>query len=358
MRILVAVLLLALYCEKPLAQEASPPKQEAAAPVPPEQAIQKTVWVANLMRRKDSTSRITDLKMADSKLPVYLVPKDRDLRPTISVNGTFTREGWTLLAQGSAVEIDKEKKTFEIPMHLRGRINECTITAIGPAGEKQSETFYIYAPEAMEFNVISPWDHILVSVAPIYLIYQQSGYGEYQSIAAQVSLRYTTPDKKKIEKFTDRFGYHANLAATVFTFASSPVERGPQLLELKGDLTYQLDQDPAHKWQTTLLGGVSYLTMFSNGSSFGFSNLVSPDIGVRARKTLSPTTAYFGEAHYVALGMPFDQQGINLHGGWTRMIKDSRRVEYGLSYTGYSWHPSPETSIRVHELAFKAGISF
>jgi hypothetical protein len=347
---IAGLLMMALFSQSLFAQEVS------GTPVPDSPAPQKTVWVANLMRKKSSTARITNLKMTDSKLPVFLVAKDRDLRPTISVNGTFTTDGWTLQAQGLPVEVDKEKKTFEIPMHLRGRINECTLTAIGPAGEKQTETFYIYAPDAMEFNVISPWDHIVVSLAPLYLIYQQSGYGEYQSIAAQVSLRYTSPDKKKIEKFTDRFGYHANVDATVFTLASSPVERGPQLLEIKGNLTYQLD--PVRTWQTSLLGGVSYLTMFSNGSSFGFSNLTAPDLGFRTRKTISPTTAYFGEVHYVALGLPFEQQGLNLHGGWTRMIKESRRIEYGLSYSGYSWHPTPETSVRVHELAFKAGISF
>ena len=48
-----------------------------------------------------------------------------------------------------------ETHEFEVTMRLRGKLNECTLTAVTPDGKKETETVYIYAPEAMQFQVVT-----------------------------------------------------------------------------------------------------------------------------------------------------------------------------------------------------------
>ena len=337
--------------DKPSESGPSATPVPAIGKVPP--IKQKTVWVAHVLRRKSAQNVITSLEIEEKNLPVFLISRTDELQPTITVNGTFNKPNAKLFAQGTELDVDPETHEFEVTMRLRGRLNECKLTAITPDGKKEVETIYIYAPEAMQFQVVSPWDRLVISAGGTFLSYRQSGYGEYQSIGAKLGVRYTSPERKS------RWGVYGNLDATVFTFASSPTARGPQLVEAKADATYKIGskEDP---WQKQIVGGLSYITMFSNGSSFGFANLAAPEFGIRARKVVSPTKAWIFDAHYVALGIPkgFDNFGLNLGLTWSKFIRDSRRIEFGINYSGYYYPPADDQTIRLNEFTVRTGISF
>ena len=334
-------------------RQATPAAVRTSEANPPEPVKQKTVWVAHLLRRKSPKNVITSMDLSETNLPVFLITRKDEIQPNITVNGTFNKPGAKLFAQGTELDVDSETHEFEVTMRLRGKLNECTLTAVTPDGIKETETIYIYAPEAMQFQVVSPWDRLVLSAGGAFLSYRQSGYGEYQSIGAKLGVRYTSPER------VSRWGIYGNLDATVFTFASSPTARGPQLLEAKADATLKFGPK-TDRWQKQALAGLSYLTMFSNGSSFGFANLTAPEFGIRARKVVSPTKAWIIDARYVALGLPkgFDNFGLNLGLTWSKFIRDSRRIEFGVNYSGYYYPPADAQTIQLNEFTVRSGISF
>jgi hypothetical protein len=321
----------------------------------PEKPPQKTLWVAHILRRKSNDAIIKELDFPDLRVPVMLVAKDGDLRPTVAIKGKFDRPGWKLILQDeNAVNFAPDSAAFTIYAYLKGRINVVLLNAVGPQGEKETESVYIYAPEAMEFHVVSAWDQILLSAGGSFLSYAQAGYGEYQALSALLSARYISP-----ERWKSRFGLLAGADMTVLTAVSSPIDRGPQILEGKVDLTYLLKQDAAKRWRTLVLAGGSYLTMFSYGSPFGFSNLFAPELGIRSRYNVNPQASWIGEARFVALAPPgtFNQLGLNLGLAWSKLVSDSHRVELGLQYSAYVYEPEPSYPIRVNQLSLKLGLS-
>jgi hypothetical protein len=340
-------------------QQSQPPRSKDESPIeattPPVKPPQKTVWVAHILRRKTSDLLIKNLEFPDNRVPVFLVAKDEGLRPTVSIHGKFDRPGWKLVLQDNIpVSFDATPGEFTIYAHLRSRISEVLLTAVGPAGEKEIEHVYVYAPEAMEFQVVSAWDQILLSAGVSFLSYAQAGFGEYQSISGLLSARYSSP-----ENWKSRFGLLASGDVTVFTAASSPVDRGPQILEGKLDISFLLKPDPTKRWRSQIFAGGSYLTMLSYGSPFGFSDLIAPEFGMRSRYTVNPQAAWIGEARFVALAPPgsFDQLGCNLSIAWSKFVSDSHRLELGFQYTGYIYEPEPSVAIHLHQFALKLGLS-
>ncbi len=324
--------------------------------------IQRTVWVAHVLRRKSNEFLIKNFSLTESRLPIVLVAKKDELRPTVTIRGKFERQGWKLLIEGATpVVFDEGKTTFSIHAHLKGRINKMNLTAVGPNGERENEALYIYAPEAMEFKVVNAWDQILLSVGTSFLSYAQKGFGEYRSISGLLSARYNSPEKKLTAEsdLYSRIGLIANMDLTVLTLIASPVDRGPQLLEAKLDGTYQFDPDPYGRVQNQLLVGASYITMFNYGSPFGFSNLLAPEIGWRRRVLVSPVAAWVGEARFIGLSefYTFNSLALNLSLAWSRLISDSHRLELGFSYSGYFYRPEPEIPVRLHQLSVKLGLS-
>lgn len=334
------------------------------APLPPPQ---RTQWVAHLMRVRSEDRRISGLGFYSNQFPIVLVPKGSDLRPTISIEGRFANPGWTLAVRSiqdgagfdTPIELNAQTGSFSIPLHLRGRVNELLLVAKKTGASKdqksnlQAERVYIYAPEAMEFHVVSPWDNILISIGPSFLSYTQTGYGEYQSISAMLSGRYSTPEA------ASRWGFLANLNASLITITSSPIERGPQLIEAKLDGSYALREKADKKYRIQLLGGLNYLTLLSNGSPFGFSDLVSPEIGVRVRRIFNPVVSMVGEVRWAVMAMPPDisQRGIDASLAWSRFQGDSKRLEAGIGVFSYVFQPDTSQLIQATQITIRLGLS-
>ncbi|CAN5679244.1 hypothetical protein BH10BDE1_BH10BDE1_17290 [soil metagenome] len=336
----------------------SPPTGNVVqAPPEPPAVTRKTTWIAHVLRRTPTNLRLKTLEFPETKLPVLLIARPGNLRPLVEVRGKYNRKGWTLFAQGSAVSQAAGQADFKFHAFLNGRINEVVLTTRGPNGEFEEERVYLFAPEAQEFSLISPWNAVVIAAGPSAVDYNQSGFGNYLAYTGSVSARYATFDGPK------QLGMYASFDFTALTFASQPIDRGPQFIEAKLDATITVPFDPQQSYKSQILLGGSYTTMLSNGSPFGFSNLLSPEVGVRTRFILDPVDAIITDFRYVALGPSLDSLGSFNENGflvkltWSRTLMNSHRAELGLNYSAYSYHPETNATVRFNIISLLLGYS-
>jgi len=306
--------------------------------------------IAYFLRSRDTAARVPDLEIFDTEAPIVLVAVGSDIKPTIAVRGRFQREGWSLFAQEGARPLTKE---FTVYAHLRGRLNEITFLAKGPNGEKQTERIYIYAPNAKSFHVVSAWENLLFSTGLANFSYLQTGYGIYESVNVAASVRYGPLD-------TDAFmTVLASAEMTVLALASSPIDTAPQLFEARGNLSFRTNKQPLLRTRHRILLGVGYLTMFSNGSPFGFSNLAVPDLGFQSRYIASAKTDWIGEVHFMPIGglEALGQNGVNVSLAWSRLLENSRRMEVAMVYSGYNYKPEERISIGTSLFTVRVGLT-
>lgn len=344
--------------------------------LPPDQ--RSNASIAYILRRRGDENRIKELELFDSTVPVVLIAKGSEIKPTIALHANFNRPGWKIFTQGSQglqalqgsllktnnENIQKNAPSqvrpnqqfnseFTIYAHLLGRVSEVALTAIGPNGEKQSEKVYIYAPNARAYHVVSAWDDLLLSAGLTTFSYAQTGFGAYESINALASIRYGTPDSDSILSFV------ASAEMTILAFASSPINTSPQIFEARGDVSIRPGPKPTGRLRSRILIGGTYLTMFSNGSPFGFSDLTAPEIGIQSRYIASFRDDWIGEIRYIPVGgiTKVGQQGINLSIAWSKLLQDSRRLETGLTYSAYNYLPDDAIAIQTSLISLRLGLT-
>jgi hypothetical protein len=327
---------------------------EVQAPQEPAPTTRRTSWIAHVLRRTPTNLRLKTLDFPETKLPVLLIARPGNLRPLVEVRGKYNRKGWTLFAQGVAVSQSAGQSDFKFHAFLNGRINEVVLTTRGPNGEFEEERIYLFAPEAQEFSLISPWNAVVIAAGPSAIDYFQTGFGNYLAYTGSVSARYATFDGPK------QLGLYASFDFTALTFASQPIDRGPQFIEGKLDATITVPFDPQQSYKSQILLGGTYVTMLSNGSPFGFSNLLSPEVGLRTRFILDPVDAVITDFRYVALGTSlgaFNENGFLINLTWSRTLMNSHRAELGLNYSSYSYHPETNATVRFNIISLLLGYS-
>ncbi len=346
-----------------LAQTESPaPTTTLAPPTPPATAPQadnrprKTAWTAHLLRRTPENLRLKTLEFPETKINVLIIARNDSLRPLVEVNGVYNRPGWVLFAQNVPVSQAATGSQFKFYAFLTARINEVVLTSRGPNGELEEERIYLFAPEAQEFQLVSPWNAVTLAAGVSSIDYFQERFGNYLAYTGTLSARYSTFDGPR------QLGLYAGLDLTTVTLASQPVDRGPQFLDLRIDGTVTMPFNPQYSFKVQGLFGLNYLTMFANGSPFGFSDLLAPELGFRGRYILTATEAMIADLRYSFLGNlnadnPFADGGLLFAFTWSRTLLNSHRLDFGVNYSFQSYHPEPATRIQFSVLTFSVGYS-
>ncbi len=317
---------------------------------------QPTSWKAQLrVKKPPAGSRITGLTFSSSEVPISLRPQGDKLRPLIEIHGHFRRKGWALYVGN--LELISAKATgerdFALFLYLRDRIDTATLRALGPGGATETEQIVLLSPDAQEFDIRPRWGELVVSAGIGFLYYYQSQYGNFGSRTGLLSLSYTNPS------WQSRFGLLAKAETTILTLSSSPSGLGPQLIHAKLDGSYRFDPVLKKRLELKALLGASYLTMLSNGSPFGFANLLAPEIGVSAVYPLGPKSDWVGDFRYIPLSgiISFSQCGVDLVLGWTHTLSNRHRVELDLGYFDYAYKPDAATVVRAGALSLRFGYS-
>ena len=120
-----------------------------------------------------------------------------------------------------------------------------------------------------------------------------------------------------------------------------------------------MQNDLKSLWRHQLLGGVSFLTMYSNGAPFGFANLLAPEIGVRSRYLKNSRDAYIIDIRYTALSAPTDlgHRGLNFSFGFSRILPSFHRIEPSIGYSSYFFAPESERTVHVDVITLRIGYS-
>jgi len=310
-------------------------------------------WQAQLQRSQ--AVPMMGLSFVEIQIPVILSPSQDKLRPLIDIKGHFKRPGWKLTVQKTDIlGMYSDPTEFRVPLYLNGRLNEVTFVATGPEDAKETEQVIIFAPGVQEFRIGHVWGSVLATVGGATLNYHQTGFGDFVSKSGILGLHYSTP------KFDSAFAALLDARMTILTVASAPFNFGPQIMEVKADGTYRFTKetaDPDQKWKGFGIAGLTYLTMFSNGSPFGFAHLIGPEVGGRVQYLRGTEDHFFGELRYFPAGQLFDvsEHGLNLNLGWTKRLGNLHSIQVEVALSDYIYQPDSLTTVKVRLLALSFG---
>lgn len=345
-----AILSGTLFLLVPVSHGQTTPAEQAEGATP---ITRKTSWIAHLLRRTPMNLRLKTLEFSETQIPVLLIARPGNLRPLVEVKGVFSRSGWTLFAQNSPVSQSAGKNEFKFYAFLNGRISEVILTAKGPQGEVEEERVYLFAPEAQEFTLVSPWNSVVIGAGLSSVDYTQTGFGNYLAYTGSISARYSTFDAPT------QLSYYGSFDFTALTLASQPTQSNPQFIEARFDAAWMLPYSPNQAWKTQIIGGGMYSTMLSNGSDIGFSNLIAPELGLRTRYVISGFDALISDFRYVFLGstLDFSDRGFLLNLTYSRTLLNSHRAELGLTYTNYGYQAGDNVRVSFGILSLILGYS-
>jgi hypothetical protein len=314
---------------------------------------QRALWLAHVLRDRTGQNIIKDLKISKDKIPVFLIPQDDSFRPLVKLEVEFNRPGWNLFI-GDKLPMRRQKDgSYVLYAYLRSRLNAVEIRAQNEQGAQEREILYLFAPEAREFKLVSPFDSVLFTLGHSFLVYEQTSFGTFVAQSLMLGVRYVSPDKG------NSFGLLGDFTATVFTYDSSPIEQNPQFMEGRLGLTYPVKLIKNPKYRTKLFLGASTINFVSYGSPFGFSGLYSADLGIRTVYYRSGQNSYAGEFHYAPIEFsdPLGERSFRFVFDWSMNLDNLRQAQIGLSYSNHSFKVGFE-DIYVEALSVFGSISF
>lgn len=315
---------------------------------------QKLLWVAHVLRDKGANQKLDGLEIVADQVPVYLVPQEENFRPLVKLKLNYNKPGWSLfLSDKEPIRKSNESGEHLVYAYLRSRISTMVITAVGPNRKTESETLYLFAPEAREYKMASVFDSVLFSLGHSFLVYRQTSFGTFVSQSLLLGAKYISPEKGY------RLGYFADTYVTAYTYSSSPIKESPQFFEARAGLSYlvKLIKDPRYRSRFTL--GVSTVNLFSFGSPFGFSGLYGANYGIRTEFYRSAKNSYAGEFQIAPYDYddPLGQRTLKLSLDWNYNLSNLRRAQYGLSYTNHLFTDGNE-KINSDQLNLYFSLSF
>jgi hypothetical protein len=308
-------------------------------------------WLAHILRRAPPETRIHELNFSDLSVPVMLVGKGSSIRPLVSIKLSFARPDWALLGQGKPIAID-ESGSATVYAYLNGRVGQLNLTAESKTGAVENETIYIFAPDAQEFNIVSSWSALMLGLGLNRWDYFQSLYGNYIAYTTSLVVQY-------VPESSARFGLLAVGEMSFASISASSSDYSPQLLNAHADATMMVSNFNS-RWRHRMLAGVNYLSILSNGSPFGFANLIAPEVGLRSRRPMSSAIDLIGEVRYVPLGdlLRFREYGFDIKVGLNRTLTNLHQAEIAIGFQIFTYQPTSETSVQTATVYLRSLYSF
>ena len=315
---------------------------------------EKTKWFAEISRPIDETHQIRALQFLVKSIPVVLKGKEGNLRPLVQVKGQIkAREAKLFIEDKAALYPVIHPENFMVYLYLNSVVSELDLQVQYPDGKKESEKITLLAPDIQEYHIGNPWGDAVLSLGSANIKYKQTRFGDFFSVNGLMSIFYQSPNiRKKLTAVTEA-------EVTVWTIKSSPIDTAPQIL--RGQLYFQYAYNsPYSPYPVLPLFGVSYLTLFSNGSKFGFANLLAPEFGARVKRVLNPVSTIIAKGIYIPYSglISLEQVGIDLSLTYARTIKNRHRVEVSFGNTYNTYRPKDNKSVSASFFYFKVGYSF
>lgn len=326
------------------AEEFASPSEELNSQNQLLSTTRKTSWTADVIRVPTDKNGIPGLKILDSHLPVFLVKKEKKYRPLVALEMSLDDPAAQLYSADFR-PLPKNKNTgyFMFFAYLNSKKNEVVFYSKSKKEisekeksdkeQKYVEKLFIVSEQAQEFNVISPWESLRMSLGSSYFNYSQTSYTSFNAWTGLLAVRLFSEDVYQ------QWGYNAEADLTVLTVASNQNEVSMQTAHIKTEALYSLPQNPSTEIKYTILGGIIYLTTFTSGSTMGFKNLIVPSAGLRSRKVLNEKEDYGFTARAGLFGFDFKDRGLDFEISRSYLFEHLHRAELGLKYSDYGYYP-------------------
>jgi hypothetical protein len=315
---------------------------------------QKAIWLCHVLRKKVSENYISELDFIHTKVPVFMMPVGENMRPLVKLQLKFDKPGWELFV-GEKIPVQKteDPKVFFVYAYLNSRVSQVFLEARNSDGDKIQETVFLFAPEAREYQMSSPFNTLIFKLGYGNLIYEQTSYGVFNGKSLLIGANYISPETGK------KLGFLGDFQISFFSFDSEPEDYNPQYYEADLLLTYSVPLFKSPLIRSRIYGGVSTVGMYSHGSPFGFSNLYGPSFGIRSEYYVDKDRSYSGDLSYVSYDkISIDQdRAFKLKLSWNYNLSTQRKFVFSLNYSNHSFVSGFEF-VEAEFWATSAGLSF
>lgn len=341
-------------------------------------------WVASIQR--SSQKKIRDLSFSETSYPVLLVKSKARNRPFVQIFPELHREGWKLFLNDARLELVAE--TFIAPntastampstartsvpnaaptavsnapsirykanLYLNGPSNVLNFVAKGPAGQIESESMTLNAPEVAEFVDQKKLDGMKLSSGLGYFTYRQTKLNTFTSVTGVFSGNYYTTPKP------NHFSYAAELMMTGVTLVSNQGSYGPQVIQFDLEALYNWPESMNSMWTLQLSGSFRYITVVNNGAPFGFQDLIAPEVGLIGKYPIQDNSDYFVSVRYSPYSTLIDpsQKRLALAVGKTWVSTSHRQLDLSLRYEDVAYMPAQNQTVNYSLSTFIFGFSF
>lgn len=325
--------------------------KKSKAPTEFLEGSKRAAWFAHPLRIKYQ-DRIDGLYIDSEKLPVFLVPTDKNIRPMVQLKLRYDREGWQLF-DGEKQSLKKTSVENEYLLYafLNSKLSTVQFYALGPNEELEEEKLYVYSPEAKELKTKSIFNSLILSAGYSYIDYRQSSFGTFITNSLFFGLNYSSPFKGR------RLGYYGDLSSTIYTFFSSPIREPTSFLDGRLGLSYSAKVFKDFRYKSDFRLGVSSFNYFTFGRDFGFTGLFGPDLGFKTEFFRNGSESYILNLSFVPFDFEnvLDERAIRIEFYRNMNLKNLRKAQIGFEYSNTAFQFEIE-SIDVHFFGLKFGL--
>ncbi|NQY99372.1 MAG: hypothetical protein HRT45_01725 [Bdellovibrionales bacterium] len=298
---------------------------------------ERALWVGYVFRREDQGPRVKDLDIPVTRTPVYLVPHGQIVRPLVNIKVTHPLgEGRTLFVNGVKLNTEQKPGTElqrgSLYVYLNSTISDIRVELKNAESKVvESESIYVFAPEARGLQVTSPFRSLFFKVGTAWLFYGQSSYGTFSANSLSLGLHYQSPERGQT------WGLLGDADLTLFTYDSSPEDLNPQFYEAIFGVTKKSQLIKSPLWRSRWVFAANTVGVVAFGSPFGFSGLYGPTVGYKTEYYLNNKSSLGFDFYYTLyseLAITFqDDRTYELEGSFHYRTDTLNQYVFNVSYS-------------------------
>ena len=274
-------------------------------------------------------------------------PKDN--RWQVKLRGIYPQKNWNLLQGAKRIPMEGQNGLFEIKIPVKGRTASVRISGVSPLGIVETEELRISVPVLEKVTAPPPSPDAIPS-ASTFVENAKSATRRFftQTALGMTSLNYseTTRADYAAIALTARMGityllappnWEAGLSGYgTLTWLSQSAPDNIRFIGVNARFGYII-QPARSRWRLGLVAGGYFTTTQVSDGTFGFQNMMGPQLYPNFRVTLTPrssVSAYF-KFSPVSSGftlMKFENSEMAVGGTYTRDFGNGRNWGFSLDY--------------------------
>jgi len=318
-----------------------------------------SVFHATLIR--DRKKFVRDLVWVETQLLVEAAEVSDRIQPVVWLHAKVAHADWTVNFGTHVLKLNPLKEggaEFRQRVTLTEPANPMKLIFVDPLGHIYEESFTVEFLGLSDFRMAEaekaktrPILGLTFGLGPTLISYGETGIPDFTEIGITAKIQFQrTLFHPRVEGAVNAFGTLVSIAPSV---------PGTQLrfLGINGRVGYQVFQ-PQSKFRLTFFGGYYYISTFVSDNSFGFNNVVGPQVYPLLRWQFTPKDMVFGYGKYSPVNTnpvpDFNNHEFAFGGGWNRGLKNGHYLTIGIDYSNFGLRFRDVISISVSTLSFSA----